>query len=135
MTQLILDTTGYNIVLPESIEDGYIVTRSPLYVDVQMITGRLVRELRGYVWKISYQYGYFTDEMKNNIIAACEKGQSTPINCGFLTQESADKLQYSDFFVTSFTRPKFMWSRTENEEIIPMWADFNFELQEVKPSD
>lgn len=148
MIQLILDTTGYNISLPESQKGGYNADLQPYSVDVEMITGRMVRELRGNVWVISYQYGYFDDKTKNNVLEAVKKGRNTPIKCGFLPPDSTKELKYSDFFVTSFTYPKFMWSRkvpgkfTDNEgqEIsgnvpVPMWADFSLTLREVKPSD
>lgn len=145
MTQLILDTDGYNIVLPESIQGGYTVERKPLSVDVEMISGRMVRELRGNVWVISYQYGYFNDDMKEKVIAACEKGKRNPIVCGFLPPDQVDLMLYSSFFVTDFKRPKFMWSRnvskpTEDPNIMvttptPVWADFSVTLREVRPSD
>lgn len=132
MTQLIID----GVVLPESQKGGYTVEKVPLSVDVQMVTGRMVRELRGNVWTITYQYGFFDDEMKNKVIAACEKGRNIPILCGFLPQESAEELTYSNFFVTKFNRPKFMWSKKKTTgEVVPLWADFSFELREVAPSD
>ncbi len=145
MTQLILDTSGYNLALPESKKGGYTIERKPLSVDVEMISGRMVRELRGNVWVISYQYGYFYDEMKEKVIAACEKGKRAPIMCGFLPPDHLDSLQYSSFFVTEFNRPKFMWSRevdqpTSNPNVlsrtpIPVWGDFSLTLREVRPSD
>ena len=139
MTQLILDTGGYNITLPESQKGGYTVSREDLSEPVEMVTGRVVRELRGSVWVIAYQFGFFDDETKNAVIAACEKGRSQPINCGFLPQESTEALTYSDFFVTSFTRPKFMWSRQKTSGgasvPVPIWGDFSVELREVRPSD
>lgn len=141
MTQLILDTYGLNIVLPESIKDGYTAKKQPLSVDVQMVTGRLVRELRGNVWVVSYQYGFFNDEMKNKVISACEKGQRESINCGFLPPNSINELKYSDFLVTDLKYPKFMWSRKETSDDgkvdfpVPVWADFSVTLREVKPND
>ena len=140
MTQLILDSAGIAVQLPESKKGGYTAQREPLSVDILMISGRLVRELRKMVWKISYQYGFFDTETKNKVIAACEKGQRQAIQCGFLKQEADDgTLEYRDFLVTSFSRPKFMWSsdRSESGEstMIPLWADFQVELQEVTPSD
>lgn len=139
MTQLILDTSQYNISLPESRKGGYAVERQPLSVDVEMITGRMVRELRGSVWVIGYQYGYFTDAEKNNLIAACRKGQGQPIRCGFLPPDSASALTYSNFLVKSFTYPTFMWSKKvmDNGEVtfVPMWGNFSLELREVEPSD
>lgn len=131
MTQLILDATEYNVTPPESRKGGYTIESQPLSVDVEMVSGRMVRELRGNVWVIKYQYGYFDDVMKNKVLAACEKGKRTPILCGFLPQESQAELTYSDFIVMSLTRPKFMWSTSGN----PLWGDFQVELREVKPHD
>lgn len=140
MTQLILDTDGYNISLPESQKQGYSAYKDDLGVELTMISKRLVKEIVGSVWRVSYQFGYFDDETKNNVIAACEKGKKQPITCGFLTPDSTGSLSYSRFFVTSFTYPKFMWSRctigSDGEETyIPMWANFSLELREVDPHD
>ena len=84
MTQLILDTTGYNLVLPESVKGGYVVEEQALSVDVEMITGRIVRQLRGNAWHITYQYGLFDDDTKNKLISVCRKGKGQAITCGFL---------------------------------------------------
>lgn len=140
MTQLILDTEGATVKLPESKKGGYTAQKTTMGVDVEMISGRIVREVRGSAWVISYQYGYFDTETKNKVISACEKGRKQAITCGFLPQDSEDgSLTYSRFFVTSFSRPKFMWSRTVTvngeETDVPMWADFSVELREVSPSD
>lgn len=75
MTQLILDTTGYNMVLPESIKNGYFAEEQPLFVDVEMILGRVVRQLRGNVWHITYQYGFLMMIQKINGFQRAEKGQ------------------------------------------------------------
>lgn len=139
MTQLILDTEGYNISLPESQRGGYTVELRPLSVDVEMVTGRMVRELRGNIWYIAYQYGFFTDAEKNKLISTCRKGQRQSVRCGFLPPDSVEALAYSDFLVTSFTYPKFMWSRMAgsggNTSPVPVWGDFALELREVRPSD
>lgn len=139
MTQLILDVDGYNISLPESIKQGYQAYKEDLGVEVTMVNGRLTKEVKGSVWHVTYQYGYFDDETKNNVIAACEKGRKQSVVCGFLPPNSAGALTYVPFLVTNFNYPKFMWSRlshVESEIIsVPMWGDFSLELREVKPSD
>ncbi len=127
MTQLILD----GITLPESIKGGYILSEEPLSRSIEMISGRTVRELRGNVWVVSYQFGYFDDDLKNNVLTALKRGEKEPIVCGFLQQESGKELTYSEFFVTSYTRPKFMWSNDGK----PLWGDYRIELREVKPHD
>ena len=135
MVQLILDVNGANISLPESRQGGYKCYKEDLGEEVQMITGRIVREIRGSVWKIAYQYGYFDDETRKALMEVCEKGRKSPIACSFLPQESDDTLTTSDFFITAFTRPKFMWSTDRNGMPRPMWGDFSIELREVQPND
>lgn len=139
MTQLILDTTGYNVVLPESQKEKYRAYPEDLASEVLMVTGRIIKELRGKAWQISYQYGYFNDEDKNRLIAACEKGKRQPILCGFLPPSSSGQLITSKFLVTAFEYPKFMWSSIipgqDGNISAPIWADFSLELREVNPSD
>ena len=136
MTQLILDVGGESIYLPESKNGGYTIREETLSESLQMISGRTIREYRGKVWVASYQYGYFNDADMKRVVAACEKGMKQSITCCVLTHESSE-LVTSNFIVTSFERPKFMWSRivTESgeEKTVPMWADFSVNLREVKP--
>ena len=134
MTQLVLDVGGYAIALPESQKQGYTVDEEQLSVDLTMIPGNMVKELRGAVWVATYQYGYFNDADKDRVIAACKKGQREPILCTILIPDENRTLT-SSFFVTSFTRPRFMWSRNAKGETVPLWGDFNVSLREVDPHD
>lgn len=135
ITQLILDTGGDAVALPESRKGGYIAQLMPLSVDVEMISGRLVRELRGNVWVLEYQYSYLREDMKNRVIAACEKGKRTPVECDFPTPDSGGALRHSLFWVTSFTYPKFYWGKNGCGALISLWGDFSLKLREVKPRD
>lgn len=130
MTQLILDTTENNFVLPETRRGAYNVREADLGTNIEMASGRMVKEIRGRAWEISYQYGYFSDMDKDTFIAACKKGVWTPISCSFLVPESNSFLT-SEFWVTSFTRPKFMWS----SEGRALWGDYTVTLREVRPHD
>ena len=136
MIQIILDVGGDDVSLPESKNGGYTIKEETLSESLHMISGRTVREYRGKVWVASYQYGYFNDADMKRVVAACEKGMKQSITCCVLTHESSE-LVTSKFIVTSFERPKFMWSRivTESgeEKPVPMWADFSVSLREVKP--
>ena len=134
MTQLVLDVGESAVILPESQKQGYNVDEEPLTRDLVMIAGNMVKELRGNVWVITYQYGYFNEEMKNKVLAACKKGSAQPITCTFLVPES-NQILSSEFFVTSYTRPKFMWSRNADGQTVPMWGDFNLSLREKDPHD
>lgn len=134
MLQLILDTGGYAIALPESIKNGYTAYEEDLTVDLVMIPGNMIKEVRGSVWHVNYQYGYFNESDKNRVIAACVKGRKEPIICSFLPP-NGNELISSEFFVTAFSSPKFQWSRDDDGETVPLWADFSVELREVEPHD
>lgn len=132
MTQLILDVDGAAIVLPESIKGGYTAVKEPLADTVEMISGRIVREVRGNRWVVSYQYGYFDENTMRQILTVCDKGIRQAIKCSFLPQESTDgTLTTLDFFVASYNRPRFMWS----DNLTPLWADFSVNLRAVNPVD
>lgn len=134
MTQLVLDVEGAAVILPESIKGAYKAYEEDLGKELVMVPGNMVKEIRGAVWRVEYQYGYFTDEEKDRVIAACRKGRRQPISCTFLPPEGSEMIT-ADFFVTSFTPPKFMWSREAGESAVPLWADFALELREVEPHD
>ena len=127
MTQLILD----GFILPESKKGGYKCYKETMSQDVTMITGRMVREVKGSVWVVEYQYGFFNDADRARLMEICERGLRQPISCSFLPQDSNKTLTSSEFFVTAFNRPKFMWSRDDK----PLWADFSVTLREVAPND
>lgn len=139
MVQLILDSDGVAFELPESQKDGYAAYKEPISVQKYMITGRMVYELVGEIWRVRYQYGYFNDADRKTVIDICRKGRNTPIKCGFLPPESTGTLLYKQFFVTALTEPTFMWSRLVSADgelrPTPMWANFSVELREVEPSD
>ena len=50
MTQLILDTSGENMILPET--RSYTADKIPLSISLEMANGRMVREEKGNVWSI-----------------------------------------------------------------------------------
>lgn len=83
MNQLILDTGGYAILLPESQKGGYTAYEEPLSVDLVMLPGNMVRELRGTVWRVNYQYGYFTDEEKITCLRRAERGEMSRFSARF----------------------------------------------------
>lgn len=123
LTQLILDTEEYNIVLPESIKDGYSASKQIYSNEIEMISGRIIREIRGYTWNVRYQYGIFDNETYVDLIRVCEKGIRNPIQCKFFVQEENEMLEQK-FWVTSYERPKFMFSRDGNV----VWVNFSVNL-------
>lgn len=133
MTQLILDIGGENLSLPESRKGGYVCEEQLLSKDLQMASGRLVRELVGSVWALTYGYTYFTTARKDSFLRACRKGQREPISCTFLTPE--DETVTADFLVTDFTPPQFIWGRKVAGDDQALWGNFQVELREVTAHD
>lgn len=136
MTQLILDSRGPDpVIMPEASRGRYSAAPAPLSEDVEMVPGRLTKELRGDVWQVAYEYNYFKQKMKDRVIAACRKGMREPIWCDFLPPESSGELLSSLFWVMSFEEPKFQWSHTVGGTPVPFWGGFSLTLREVEPSD
>lgn len=128
MTQMILDVGGQGLAMPESIKGGYVIEPVNLYQDMEMISGRYVREYRGEAWQASHQYGYFNDTDKDRFLAACRKGTRGSILCTVLLQEQ-NRDYTGTFVVVSYRPPKFMWSADGK----PVWADYFVQIREVRP--
>ena len=136
MTQLILDIGGESLVMPESQKNGYTVHEEPLVQSIDMISGRRIREYRGMVWCVTYQYGYLSDDDRVKFLNICRKGTTSTIDCNILIP-TTDEMVTSTFMVTSYREPKFAWGRIIMEDgqtrTVPLWGDYSIELREVKP--
>lgn len=136
MTQLILDVGGESLTLPESQKNGYTVHENPLMQSIDMISGRRIREFRGMVWEVTYQYGYLSDGDRVKFLNICRKGTTSTIDCSILIPNT-NEIVTSTFMVTSYTEPKFAWGRIVmedgQEKTVPLWGDYYIELREVSP--
>lgn len=136
MTQLILDIGGESLIMPESQKNGYTVHETPLMQSIDMISGRRIREFRGMVWEVTYQYGYLSDENRIKFLNICRKGTISTIDCNILIP-TTDEMVTSTFMVTNYREPTFAWGRTITEDgkekTVPLWGDYSIELREVSP--
>ena len=71
MTQLILNG---GIALPETSKDKYRCYPSILNQQVEMISGRLVEEVRGTVQMIEYSYDYMGNELMRAVLEVLRSG-------------------------------------------------------------
>ena len=123
MIQLILDG---NIALPQTSWDKYRCYPSLLTQQVEMISGRLVEEVRGVVQMIEYSYDYMGNGLMQQVLAVLRSG--TSFSAAYLPDEG-DELVSGIFLCTSITQPTFAFSRGG----VPYWHNFGFTLREVKP--
>ena len=114
------------IQVPEPDFDGYHAYEDTLREQVPMISGRLVEEVRGKVWRIDYTSGRIRDSVVQQLLEALRASGSKAVT--FLPDNS-DEMLPSMFLVESLTPPVLaFFDGTE-----PVWKGLAFSLREVKP--
>ena len=124
MTQLIIN----GIVLPETSGGKYKCYEGTLSDQIEMISGRVVTEVRGHVQYIEYSYDYMGNELVRKLLAALRAG--TALTVKYLP-DSGDDMKTSTFICEDLTPPVFAFSRSGK----PYWHDISFTLREVRPHD
>lgn len=114
------------IAVPEPDFDGYHAYEDTLLDQVPMISGRMVEEVRGTVWRIDYTSGRMSDSVTRQLLAVLRaRGSKT---WAFLP-DNGDELLSSTFLVESLTPP--VLSFFDGSE--PVWTGLSFSLREVRP--
>ena len=115
-----------DILAPEADFDGYRAWEDTLREQIPMISGRLVEEVRGKVWRINYTSSRMSDSETRRLLAALRaKGSKT---VAFLP-DNGDELIPSTFLVESLTPPALAFF----DGAEPVWTGLSFSLREVKP--
>ncbi len=122
MTQLIINGTAY----PETSSDKYQCYDEDLSKDLRMASGRLVREIRGRIRIIKYQYDYMGDELLRTLLSDLRQPEALTVS--YLTPEN-DTLETSRFRCTDYPKPAVAFSDGGH----PKWHDVSFTLEEVSP--
>lgn len=122
MTQIILE----DILLPEASYGKFSCWEENLSVQIEMISGRMVTEIRGKVWKASWSYDYLDNETTRKILGVLRSGK--PIQAAVLPDNS-DSLVPGRFLVESLTPPVYLCS----DGGVPLWHGLAFTLREVDP--
>ena len=124
VTQLNLN----GILLPQSSHDRYACWEEDLSVQVDMISGRRVKEIRGTVQMISWSYDYMGDELWRELQAVLRSGTSFQV--AYLPDDG-DELRTGIFLTASLTPPTFGFSVNGKA----LWHNVAFTLREVRPHD
>lgn len=124
MTQLIIN----GIVLPETSGGKYKCYEGTLSDQIEMISGRVVTEVRGHVQYIEYSYDYMGNDLVRKLLSALRAG--TALTVKYLP-DSGDDMKTSTFVCEDLTPPVFAFSRSGK----PYWHDISFTLREVRPHD
>lgn len=123
MAQLIIG----NYQLPETSGDKYSCPENPLVVNVEMISGRMVQEVRGgLVYEPTYEYDYMPAAIWRPVYEILRSGQS--FTAAVLTDKS-DELQVGEYLCTELGHPVFAFGR----DGVGYWHNISFTLREVNP--
>lgn len=125
MTQLILNNEIY---LPKTSRNKYRCYPATLTRQVNMISGRVVSEVRGHVQMIEYAYDYMGNDLMRQVLAILRSGE--PFTVTYLPDEG-EELRTGTFITQSLTNPTFAFSKGSK----PYWHNFAFVLREVSPHD
>ena len=124
MIQLIVN----GIYRPESSKDKYPCDPGELSVNVEMISGRTVREVRGHVQMITWSYDYMGNTLWRQLAAVLRGNTAFPVS--YLPDDS-DTMATGTFLVDSITQPTFAFSKGG----VGLWHNVGFTLREVTPHD
>ena len=122
MQQLIID----GIYLPEVKQGKYKAYEGILTQDLEMISGRVVKEYRGAVWIIEYEADFIRNTLLRNIMNVLRGTSSFTV--AFLPDNSSS-MESSTFITTGISDPSFQFDRYGE----PFWDGLSFTLREVSP--
>lgn len=124
MTQLIID----GVALPEVSGDKYSCYEDLLTKSVEMISGRIVHEVRGKVWVATYAYDYMGNDLCRRALAVLRSGRSFPAQ---ILPDNGDDLITIQALCTDLTPPTFAFSKNG----VGLWHNLAFSIREVSPHD
>lgn len=116
-----------DILLPEPDIDGYHAYEDVLKVQLTMISGRMVEEVRGVVWRVDYTSGAMVDSTRRLALAALRSQR--PVTAVFLPDNGTELIS-SAFLVESLTPPVLAFV---DDDGTPVWTGLAFSLREVRP--
>jgi len=124
LTQIIFNGT----YLPKTSNDKYYCHEEPLGEDLEMISGRIVTEIRGMVWAAHYEYDRLPDSVWRAICGVLRSKASVP--CTILPDDS-DTMVTATMKCTDLTSPTFAFESNGKA----VWHNIAFTLREEKPHD
>lgn len=122
MTQLVIE----GVALPEAPGDKYKCYPKQLGAQKEMISGRMVTEIRGIVQVVEWSYDCLPQDTYAALLAALRSG--TSVSVAYLPDDGSAMIS-SDFVVTSWPTPSFAFSKKGEA----CWHNVSFALREVKP--
>ena len=116
------------VYLPQTSNDRYACWEDLLGEQITMISGRVVFEVRGKVWRARYSYGVLDDETCRAALAVLRSGK--PFQAAVLP-DNGGAMVASTFMTESLTPPSFAFRDGDKA----VWHGLAFQIREVAPHD
>lgn len=114
------------VLLPTTTHDRYSAHPVDAKVQLEMISTRMVEEVRGTVWEITYSYDYMGDAKCREVLGVL---RSRGVKQVAFLPDNGDELLTSTFLVTSLTQPTLAFFRGG----VAKWHNLAFTLREERP--
>jgi len=124
MTQLIIN----NLYLPQTSNDNYSCYPETLGTQIEMISGRIVEEIRGTVQTINYSYDCMDATTYTTLLGHLRSKEA--LNVVYLPDDS-NTMKSSKFICTAKPAPTFAFDKDGTA----VWHNVSFTLREVRPND
>lgn len=131
--QLIFSTTvsgtTTTVALPYTSRDKYECYEEEVGSNVEMISGRIVWEVRGHIQKIKYSYDCMGNSLWRRVASFLRSSRAFTVQ---YLPDDGDDPRSGQFICESLTPPKFAFMGDNGEYY---WHDISFTLREVAPHD
>lgn len=122
MNQLIVN----GITLPNVKGGRYTCYEDVLSESVEMISGRMVEEVRGIVYVVEYRIDSMENSLYQSLIPILRSGESFPVQ---VLPDNSSTMITSTFICTERPKPTFGMEHLGE----PVWNNISFTLREVYP--
>ena len=122
MTQIILN----GVYLPQMSHDRYACWEEELAETVPMVSGRVVKEVRGRVYKARWGCDVLDDETYKAALAVLRSGKSFAAT---VLPDNGEEMISSTFLVESITPATFAFAASGKA----IWHGLAFQIREVEP--
>lgn len=124
MTQLIIN----GLYLPQTSNDNYSCYPTALGTQIEMISGRIIEEVRGTVQVINYSYDCMSDATYKELLRHLRSKEAMTVV--YLPDDSS-AMASSKFLCTAKPMPTFAFDVDGRA----VWHNVSFTLREVSPHD
>ena len=131
---------GYDMALPYTSKDNYSCYTEEVSTKAEMLSGRIVKDIRGRATIIKYKYDYMPPKIMYNLLFLLRS--KLPFYVYYRPDDDPDNLYLNEFVCESVSVPKYAFASSRYERDVwqydktfmePKWHGIEFTLRQVEP--